>query len=291
MANLKDIRTRISSVKTTRQVTSAMKMVSAARFKKSQDYLLSIRPYVDKLTGILLNLAGSDEGGFSTPFTEKRLAERILVVVITSNRGLCGAFNSNVIKQAERTISTTFQAQRALGNVDVYAIGKQGQKVLKMHGYEPIKAFNDVYSQLDYNSSSLIAEQIMNAFVEKKYDKVVMIYNEFVNAAVQNVKVHQFLPLEVPKVEAHSGIDFVFEPDKNAILDVVIPKALKTMFFHELLESVAAEHGARMTSMHKATDNATDLLGELQLMYNKARQGAITNEILEIVGGAEALRK
>jgi F-type H+-transporting ATPase subunit gamma len=291
MANLKDIRTRISSVKTTRQVTSAMKMVSAARFKKSQDYLLSIRPYVDKLTGILLNLAGSDEGGFSTPFVENRVVEKVLVVVITSNRGLCGAFNSNVIKQAERTINTTFQAQHALGNVDVFAIGKQGQKVLKMHGYEPVKAFNDIYLQLDYNSSSSIAEQIMNAFVQKKYDKVVMVYNEFVNAAVQNVKVHQFLPLEVPKVESHSGVDFTFEPDKSAILDVVIPKALKTMFFHELLESVAAEHGARMTSMHKATDNATDLLGELQLMYNKARQGAITNEILEIVGGAEALRK
>ncbi len=289
MANLKDIRVRIGSVKTTRQVTSAMKMVSAAKFKKGHDRIIAIRPYVTKLSNLVLDLVNTAGDMYGGLYSQKRDVNRVLVVVITSNRGLCGAFNSNVIKQTEKFIKSDLKAQLANHSVDILAIGKQGDKVLRSHGFNIIESHNDLISNLDFDDCIKIADNICSKFIDKTYDLVVMIYNEFVNAAVQNVKVHQYLPLEIPQVKNAVKEDFIFEPNIHDLIDNVVPKALRTMFYHELLESVAAEHGARMTSMHKATDNATQMLSDLQLQYNKARQSSITNEILEIVGGAEAL--
>ncbi|TAJ15239.1 ATP synthase F1 subunit gamma [Marinilabiliaceae bacterium JC017] len=292
MPSLKDIRTRINSVKTTRQVTSAMKMVSAAKFKKAQDDIFHIRPYVDKLTGIIYDLTNSLDEEVDFAFSEKRDPNRVLIFVVTSNRGLCGAFNSNVIKETEKLIRTKFFAQLKNDSLHIVAVGKQGQKVLKMHDYTVVGDFNDFYSHPSFEEASNMAEMVMDSFLRKEYDRVLMVYNEFINAAVHEVKTFQFLPLEIPFDEHFlHPVNYIFEPDKLTIINKVIPKALKTIFYRILLESLASEHGARMTSMHKATDNATHLLSELQLAYNKVRQGAITKEILEIVGGAEALKK
>jgi F-type H+-transporting ATPase subunit gamma len=292
MPSLKDIRIRIASVKTTRQVTSAMKMVSAAKFKKSHDQIVAFRPFISKLQTILINLIGSMEEGFSSPYSEIRSDERILFVVISSNRGLCGAFNSNVVKLTERTIQGSFAKQRQQGKVDILAIGKQGAKLLRSHGFKVNDENNDIYTHVNYASIVEVIQQVMDKFIQKEYDKVVLVYNRFVNAATQEAMVKQFLPIELPSaMPSQLNHDYIFEPDKYAIVDGVVPKALKTSFYSCMLESIASEHGARMTSMHKATDNATALLNDLQLAYNKARQTAITNEILEIVGGAEALSK
>jgi F-type H+-transporting ATPase subunit gamma len=292
MPSLKDIRIRIGSVKTTRQVTSAMKMVSAAKFKKSHDHIIAIRPYVNKLNSILDNLVQSSEDSIATEYGQERELNKVLFVAITSNRGLCGAFNSNVIKQTEKLIASEYKLLHDKKAVDIIAIGKQGMKMLKMHGYNVIKEYNSLYNNADYASCSAISEDIMKSFVDKSYDRVVVIYNEFVNAATQEVSVNQFLPINFEADNSQSGNnDFIYEPGKEAIVKSVIPKALKTKFFRWILESIAAEHGARMTSMHKATDNASALLNDLQLVYNKARQTAITNEILEIVSGAEAQKK
>lgn len=293
MPNLKDIRVRIGSVKTTRQVTSAMKMVSAAKFKKAHDHIIAFRPYIAKLQSILGNLVGSLDDGFNTPYSSVRDVQRVLVVVITSNRGLCGAFNSNVVKLAERTIINDFGKLKQHGKVDVIAVGKQGAKLLRSHGYTVLEELNDVFSNHSYAASAEIAQKVMDKFLDRQYDKVLLVYNKFVNAALQEASVKQFLPIELPKVESTTGLkhDYIFEPGQQEIMMAVVPKALKTTFYSCMLESIAAEHGARMTSMHKATDNATALLSDLQLAYNKARQTAITNEILEIVGGAEAQKK
>lgn len=292
MPNLKDIRVRIGSVKTTRQVTSAMKMVSAAKFRKAHDQIVAFRPYASKLEMILADLLRALEDGFSSPFSVVRDSNRVLMVVITSNRGLCGAFNSNVVKLAERTIQNDLESAAATGFVDVMAIGKQGAKMMRSHGYKVAYELNDIYSHLNFNESSSIAEMVMDKFLKGEYDKVVLVFNEFVNAASQKTTVKQFLPIEIPKLEFKgASSDFIYEPNKREILEGIVPKAIKTSFYGCLLESMSAEHGARMTSMHKATDNATELLKDLQLAYNKARQTAITNEILEIVGGAEALSK
>lgn len=293
MPSLKDIRIRINSVKTTRQVTSAMKMVSAAKFKKAQDDISHIRPYVDRLAGIIFDLSQSLDDGVELEWSAKRDPNKVLLVVVSSNRGLCGAFNSNVIKETERVIKSKYNYQFKQGNLDIFAIGKQAQKILKSHGYPVVKDFNDLYTNTTFESVKEIAVEIMESFRNEKYDDVVLIYNEFKNAAVQEVRSEQFLPLQL--TEAGSGVynsvDYIVEPDKISFIKKVIPEALQTMFYRVILESLASEHGARMTSMHKATDNATDMLMELQLIYNKARQGAITTEILEIVGGAEALKK
>lgn len=292
MASLKDIRVRIGSVKTTRQVTSAMKMVSAAKFKKAHDQIIAFRPYVTKLESILVNLVGGIEEDFSSPYSKERFCKKALIVVITSNRGLCGAFNSNVAKLAERTIQSEFQLQLSMGEVDIIAVGKQGAKLLRSHGYNVTEEMNELYSHCDYASSANLAQKLMNMFTDGTYDKIVLVYNEFINAAMQEPSVKQFLPIEFPKRTNKQGdIDYLFEPNKVEIINGIVPKTLKAEFYGCILESVAAEHGARMTSMHKATDNATELIHELQLAYNKARQTSITNEILEIVGGAEALSK
>ena len=288
MTNLKDIRIRISSVKTTRQVTSAMKMVSAAKFKKSHDQIIAFRQYADGLKYILSTVNTSDDLELNG-FSRKGDINRILLVVVTSNRGLCGAFNTNVIKQTERMLNDEFKAYTKSKSIDIIAIGKQGYKTLLSHGYNVIAEYNDVLGDMRYSNCAMIADKIMKSFMNKEYDKVLVIHNEFVNAAVQNVNVQQFLPIEMELGKQDLDIPFIFEPSANEVLKMLIPKTLKSSLYRWMLESVASEHGARMTSMHKATDNATDMITELQLVYNKARQTAITNEILEIVSGAEAL--
>jgi len=289
MASLKDIRTRIDSVKTTRQVTSAMKMVSAAKLKKAQDDIVKIRPYAEKLNDIIYDIISSLEEGHQLKLTEERDLEKVLIVMITSNRGLCGAFNSNVSKEVNKLLNTDFSDLHQQSKVDVMSIGKQGEKLLKTAGTLCEISNNAVYSDIAFHNVELISDQIIIDFLNKKYDKVILVYNEFVNAAVQNVSAKQFLPIELPKIDVNQTSDYIYEPSMSAVLEDIVPKSLKTMFFSSILESIASEHGARMTSMHKATDNASELISDLELSYNKARQGAITNEILEIVGGAEAL--
>ncbi len=291
MASLKDIRTRIDSVKTTRQVTSAMKMVSAAKLKKAQDDIVKIRPYADKLNGIIYDLVNAMDENIIIDLAEKREADRILVVMITSNRGLCGAFNSNVVKEVKNLLENEYASHLKNGFIDILSIGKQGEKLLKSAGILCSDQKNDVYNHVNFSNVENISEQIINDFLSNKYDRVLLAFNEFVNAAMQNVNILQFLPLELPEQDLSHSTQYIYEPNEEAIINELIPKSLKTMFFKSILDSVAAEHGARMTSMHKATDNATELIGDLKLTYNKARQTTITNEILEIVGGAEALSK
>ena len=290
MANLKDIRTRINSVRTTRQVTSAMKMVSAARLKKAQDDISNIRPYVSKVSELLANLVGTMEGSDEIDFAAKREVRKVLLVVITSNRGLCGAFNSNVVKEAVKNIKGKYRKDQV--EVELVAFRKLGQKLLKSNGFIVGAEYNEMLKDLKFAEVAEVANGIMDRFLGGELDQVYLVYNEFVNAATQNVIYEQFLPILLPNsADSNVNLDYIFEPDKLTIVKQLVPNALRTIFWKSLLDSVAAEHGARMTSMHKATDNATELLGELQLTYNKARQANITNEILEIVGGAEALKK
>lgn len=291
MPSLKDIRTRIDSVKTTRQVTSAMKMVSAAKLKRAQDDIYNIRPYADKLNEIICELVNAKGQDLVLDFTDKREEDHILVVMITSNRGLCGAFNSNIAKKVRQIVTEEYSAHFKNRNIDVLSIGRQGQKILKANGVLCVNEKNDIYNELSFSLVEVISNEILNDYVSCKYDKVILVFNEFVNAAVQSVQVQQLLPLELPESDVSISTSFIYEPNEEEILRSLIPKFLKTAFFKTILDSVASEHGARMTSMHKATDNATDLLGDLELSYNKARQTSITNEILEIVGGAEALSK
>tara|TARA_R110000772_G_scaffold213058_1_gene323645 strand:+ start:311 stop:1174 length:864 start_codon:yes stop_codon:yes gene_type:complete len=285
MANLKEIRNRIASVGSTMQITSAMKMVSAARLKKAQDAITAMRPYSEKLTELLQNLSAtlnSDTGGV---FSEQRELNTVLVVAITSNRGLAGAFNSNIIKQAKVLAEETY----ADNKVDFFTIGKKGNDILKKSG-NVIENNIAIFDDLSFDATSEIAEQLMDLYANNKYDRIVIVYNNFKNAATQFVLTEQFLPILPPKAsETNTTADYIFEPSKAEIVEGLIPKSLKTQLFKSLRDSVASEHGARMTAMHKATDNATELRDALKLQYNKARQAAITNEILEIVGGAEAL--
>ncbi|MFD2825139.1 ATP synthase F1 subunit gamma [Leeuwenhoekiella polynyae] len=289
MANLKEIRNRISSVSSTMQITSAMKMVSAAKLKKAQDAITAMRPYSDKLTELLQNLSASMEGDSGSRFAEERPVEKVLVVAISSNRGLAGAFNSNIVKEAKNIAANVYAGKE----VHFLTLGKKANDILKK---THTVVFNDtvIFDDLTFENVEEIAERVMNLFVEGTYDKVELLYNSFKNAATQIVTREQFLPI-VPLKEQFEDVtpentsDYIFEPSKEEIVKQLIPKALKTQFFKGIRDSVASEHGARMTAMHKATDNATELRNQLKLTYNKARQAAITNEILEIVGGAEAL--
>ncbi len=285
MANLKEIRNRISSVSSTMQITSAMKMVSAAKLKKAQDAITAMRPYAEKLTELLQNVSATLEGDAGGEFTAKREVNKALVVVITSNRGLCGAFNTNVIKQS-RVIAESYTGKQ----VDFFAIGKKGNDIFRKAD-TVIDNRSEVYDQLTFENVAVIAEILTEKFTSGEYDKIELVYNQFKNAATQIVQVEQFLPLApiASDVPASTG-DYIFEPSKEEIVLTLIPKSLKTQLYKAIRDSFASEHGARMTAMHKATDNATDLRNQLKLTYNKARQAAITNEILEIVGGAEALK-
>ena len=291
MAGLKEIRTRIASVKTTRQVTSAMKMVSAAKLKKAQDAILQIRPYAEKLHQILTTISASLENVEDSVYTQMRDPEKILVVLITSNRGLCGGFNTNITKKAIELVSTKYARQLQLGSIDFICLGKQGERQLKHRGIKVLGNKNEIFDELTFDNVAEIASEIMKSFAEKKYDRVELVYNQFKNAAVQVQSSEQFLPVEMSEDKVQkTNYDFIFEPSKEYIIQELIPRSLKIQFYKALLDSHAAEHGARMTAMHQATDNATSLLGDLTLQYNKARQATITNEILEIVSGAEALK-
>ena len=290
MANLKEIRSRITSVKTTRQVTNAMKMVSAAKLRRAQEAIVQIRPYADKLYEILGNLSESLDSNEDNPYSIDRKVNKVLIVTINSNRGLCGGFNANVNKQAFQIIESEYRQQLDNNNLDVLSLGKKSFDFFRRLGFD-VTNKNEIYSNLDFENVAPIVEGIMSDFVSGKYDKVILVYNEFVNAATQNLRVDQFLPIvEKEDSSKNSGVDYIFEPTKNEIVKELIPKSLKIQFYKAMLDSHAAEHGARMTAMHQATDNATDLINSLNLTYNKARQAAITNEILEIVSGAEALK-
>lgn len=290
MAGLKEIRNRIASVKTTRQVTSAMKMVSAAKLKKAQDAILQIRPYADKLHEILSSLSAGLENAEESVYTAPRNPEKVLIILISSNRGLCGGFNTNITKKAIELAETKYGRQLRSGNVEFICIGKQGERQLKHRGYKVAANANELFDDLSFDNIAKVAAKTMKAFAEGIYDRVELVYNQFKNAAVQIQTAEQFLPVEMPQEEQAGNYDFIYEPSKEYIIQELIPRSLKIQFFKALLDSNAAEHGARMTAMHQATDNATSLIAELTLEYNKARQASITGEILEIVGGAEALK-
>ena len=285
MPNLKEIRARISSVGSTMQITSAMKMVSAAKLKRAQDAITQMRPYANKLRELLVNLSSTLEGSDGGAFAQEREVKNILLVAITSNRGLCGAFNSNIIKKAKSL------AENDYSDVDVsfLTIGKKGSEFFAKNGFIVHSSHDSLYDELTFENTSAIAEDIMQNFLSGEFDKVILVYNQFKNAATQLVQTEQFLPVETPTEEGATIDDYIFEPSKEKIIADLIPKSLKIQLFKGVLDSHASEHGARMTAMHKATDNAGELKKDLTLTYNKARQAAITGEILEIVGGAEAL--
>lgn len=286
MANLKEIRNRISSVSSTMQITSAMKMVSAAKLKKAQDAITAMRPYANTLTSLIQNLSSALEGDFQNPYTQVRENKKVLLVAITSNRGLCGAFNANIIKKTRQLIETIY----AQSSVSLITIGKKGSEILLKTG--KVQSRHDaLLDDLTYENTAEVAQSIMNQFAQQEVDEVVFIYNQFKNAATQIVEVEPFLPILSQSADDKlvNQADYIFEPGKVEIVNQLLPKSLKMQLFKALRDSMASEHGARMTAMHKATDNATELRNQLKLTYNKARQAAITNEILEIVGGAEAL--
>ena len=282
MANLKEIRNRISSVSSTMQITSAMKMVSAAKLKKAQDAIIAMRPYSEKLSDLMKGLSGSSD---DDRFTENRDLKNILIVAISSNRGLCGAFNANVLKQI-----AIFKSRQNLenSNIDYVTIGKKMNDSLSKND-NVILNESSLFDDLSYENVSVITEKLITLFIEKKYDHIEIVYNSFKNAATQIIKSEQFLPIVQDESANSQNSNFIFEPSQESIVNTLIPKSLKIQLFKAVRDSFASEHGARMTAMHKATDNASELRDELKLTYNKARQASITNEILEIVGGAEAL--
>lgn len=284
MANLKEIRNRISSVSSTMQITSAMKMVSAAKLKKAQDAITAMRPYSDKLTELLQSLSATLDADSGSKFALEREVKRILLVPITSNRGLAGAFNSNIIKETLKLSSEDYLSTE----ISYLTIGKKANDAFKKTKHL-IADRSEIFDDLTYDNASKIAQILMDTFVDGKVDKVVLVYNKFKNAATQEIMTEQFLPIVPTKDNLNSNLDYIFEPSKAEIVEQLIPKSLKTQLFKAIRDSFASEHGARMTAMHKATDNATELRDQLKLTYNKARQASITNEILEIVGGAEAL--
>ena len=291
MANLKEIRNRISSVGSTMQITSAMKMVSAAKLKRAQDAIVQMRPYAVKLKEILTNLSATLDLS-ENAFSEERDAGKTLIVGITSNRGLCGGFNNNIVKNIKETIATEFNNS---DDVHVLCLGKKIRDAYKrserFYTNEYLTAREDVYADLTFDNISEVATELMELYKSGAFNRIYVVYNRFVNAATQKVETEQFLPIQAPESETENSAtgDYIFEPSKEEIIEDLIPKSLKVQLFKAILDSNAAEHGARMTAMHKATDNASELQKELKLSYNKARQAAITNEILEIVGGAEAL--
>lgn len=286
MANLKELRSRITSVSSTMQITSAMKMVSAAKLNRAQNAIEDMRPYAEKLTELLQSLSASLDDDTSSPYSNPREVKSVLVVAISSNRGLAGAFNTNIVKQARSLANDTYAGK----NVKILSIGKKAGDVLKKtHKVEG--GHNNIYDDLTYDAVSDIAEELMSYFTSGEFDKIEIVYNSFRNAATQIITTEQFLPIKPASEKEVEGMssDYIFEPNKAEIVEDLIPKSLKIQLFKAIRDSVASEHGARMTAMHKATDNATELRDDLKLSYNKARQASITNEILEIVAGAEAL--
>jgi F-type H+-transporting ATPase subunit gamma len=294
MASLKEIRERRASVASTMQITSAMKMVSAAKLKKAQDAIVRFRPYADKLKEILASVGESLKDDEENPYAMQREKERILLVLITSNRGLCGAFNSNAIKATIQRALIQYDTQMMARQVDFIAIGKKGSDFLRKKGYNVIFDGSEIFDNLTFERVAVMANMIMGLFANEDYDHVDFIYNRFKNAGTQILTEEQFLPVQVEDLadtsEPVKYVDYIFEPTKEYIVKELIPRSLKMQFYKAILDSHASEHGARMTAMHKATDNASELLKELSLQFNKARQASITKEILEIVSGAEALK-
>ncbi|MCS6969010.1 MAG: ATP synthase F1 subunit gamma [Cytophagales bacterium] len=297
MPSLKEVRNRINSVRSTQQITKAMKMVAAAKLRRAQDAIIQMRPYSRQLQEVLSHIMESAyaEEELIGPFFETRPVERVLIVCITSDRGLCGSFNSNVIKACNTLINEKYAKQHRAGRVALMPIGKKGRDFFKRKNVPLIEDFTELFAKLSFDKVRPAAEFVMNQFANKKYDVVELVYNEFKNVATQIVRVVPYLPLQLPAEETKEKraivADFIYEPDKTSIIAELLPKTLKIQFYKTLLESNAAEHGARMTAMDKATENAGELLKQLRLIYNRTRQDAITKEILEIVGGAEALTK
>jgi F-type H+-transporting ATPase subunit gamma len=295
MANLKEVRNRIKSVSSTQQITKAMKMVSAAKLKRATNAIVQLRPYANKLKELLANLSASLEDG-SSPFLEEREPKRVLVVVVSSNRGLAGAFNTNAIKIANNLIAEKYGEQLRAGDVSIVAIGKKSQEYYQRRKYNVIGNNNDLYLDLNFENASKITESIMEGFLKGDYDRVELVYNQFKNAAMQILVAEQLIPVPKPEKKEESKkdigktqVDYILEPSQEAIVEQLIPKNIKTQLYKAVLDSNASEHGARMTAMDKATDNAGELLKALKLSYNQARQAAITTELTEIVSGAAAL--
>ncbi len=288
MANLKEIRTRISSVESTKQITSAMKLVSASKLKRATDAVTTMRPYAQKLTEILQDLSsgGDNEGNV---FGQQRFPEKVLIVPISSNRGLCGAFNTNVIKKVNALLASTYAQQNKLGNVHYFTVGRKVSEYFTKKGSKVVAVHDEVWNNLNFDYVMPIAEELLTLFKEGNYDRIDLVYNQFKNAATQLLTHEQFLPVELSTAEGSKHSDYIMEPSKEVIVNELIPKTLKTQLYKALLDSYASEHGARMTAMHQATDNATEMVKGLKLSYNKARQATITNEIIEIVSGANAL--
>ncbi len=288
MANLKEIRIRITSVESTKQITSAMKLVAASKLKRAQDAITTMRPYAEKLGEILQDIS-SGNANEDNVYGEQRDADKVLLVPISSNRGLCGAFNANVIKKCAYLINNDYKSQHAKGDVHFFTVGKKVSEHFTKHGFTVIESHDDIWDNLAWENVIPVAEVLLNTFKEGDYDRIDLVYNEFVNAATQRLNAEQFLPVAEIDAEGESNKDYIMEPSSDVIIGELIPKTLKTQFYKALLDSVASEHGARMTAMHQATDNADALVKDLKLTYNKARQTAITNEIIEIVSGADAM--
>jgi len=293
MPSLKEVRNRITSVSSTQQITSAMKMVSAAKLRRAQDAILQLRPYAEKLQEILSNLSSNTDSSEGGAYSVQRDPRKVLIVVISSNRGLAGAFNTNVLKAARELVRSKYANQEAAGNLVWLSIGKKSSDFLTRNKFNVLSTHNDLFDGISFEKVSVVSQRIMDGFLAKEFDRVEIVYNRFKNAAVQILTTEQFLPVPPPATpkdgKKSKAIEYIFEPDQQTIVQELIPKSLKTQLYKAVLDSLAAEHGARMTAMNKATDNAKELLKELKLSYNKARQASITNEILEIVGGAEAL--
>jgi len=291
MANLKEVRNRIQSVSSTQQITKAMKMVSAAKLRRSQDAITQLRPYSQKLSAIISNVSAEKDDSFENAFAQQREVKSALIVVITSDRGLCGAFNSNVIKAANILINEKYKGFAEQGKLKIVAIGKKGAEFFTKRNFDVNTQYQNLFHSLNFDSVREAAEYAMNGFVGGEFDQIDLIYNEFKNVATQIVRTEQFLPIkESAEVSASTtDVAYIYEPDKQFILGELIPKSLKIQFYKSVLESNASEHGARMSAMDKATDNAGELIKSLKLVYNRSRQASITKEILEIVGGAEAL--
>ncbi|MEI6454996.1 MAG: ATP synthase F1 subunit gamma [bacterium] len=295
MAGLKEVRLRIASVKSTQQITNAMKMVAASKLRRAQNAILRLRPYAAKLREILQNLSSSIENSRESVFSEERNPDKIILVVLTSNRGLCGAFNSNVIKTTVGLLNETYSGQFKANAIQLITIGRKGTEFFRKKKYPVMESHDDLFDSMTFDRVSELAGSLMKKFANKEADRIAIIYNQFKNAATQRLVVEQYLPIvpEAPekgKLESKIEADYIFEPDKETIVRELIPKTLRIQLFKAVLDSFASEQGARMTAMHQATDNAKNLLRDLNLSYNKARQAAITKELLEIVSGAEALK-
>jgi F-type H+-transporting ATPase subunit gamma len=295
MANLKEVKERIKSVTSTQQITKAMKMVAAAKLRRAQDRIMQMRPYASKLNGIMQNISSSvDTDVIENPFAEVREVKNVLLVVVSSDRGLCGAFNSNVFKVTQKHIKAHYAGVEKSGGLHVLPVGKRSKEYFQKRGFSVVDQFADLFGHLDFTSALEASEFVQQSFIGGQYDKVDVIFNEFKNVATQILKAEAYLPIVETPPEGNqelssSDVEYIYEPDQEYIFKEIVPKSLNIQFYKALLESNASEHGARMTAMDQATDNAQELLKELKLTYNRTRQAAITKEILEIVGGAEAL--